>query len=241
MAGINAAFSVLKRPAFVPRRDQSYIGVLVDDLIQHGVDEPYRIFTSRAEARLTLRHDNADQRLSPFGKEIGLINDNYWNEFNLKRDRISALRNLLDTTRYKRSNIEYSTISNLLGGCDLGDAITLSQFAQRQGVNTEMVFDLLPSDIRNNINIQLLETALADSLYSGYIETQRAANERVFHNDSLKVPSGIDFRQINGLSHEMAERLSRSNPSNFAQVRKISGLTPAAVSTVLVYLTSQKS
>ena len=240
MAGINAAFSVLKRQPFILRRDQSYIGVLVDDLIQHGVDEPYRIFTSRAEARLTLRHDNADQRLSPLGREIGLVDDNCWENFNRKRDKLFTLRNTLVNTRFKRSDVEYSTISNILS-CDLGDAITMSQLAQRQGVSANMVFDLLSSDIRSSINIELLETALADSLYSGYIETQRAANERTFHNDSLKVPAELDFRQINGLSHEMAVRLERSSPSTFAQVRKVSGLTPAALSTVLVYLTAQKS
>jgi tRNA uridine 5-carboxymethylaminomethyl modification enzyme len=240
MAGINAAFSVQGRQPFVLQRDQAYIGVLIDDLIQQGVDEPYRIFTSRAEARLTLRHDNADQRLSPLGRKIGLVEDDCWEKFNRRRDKISELRNILDTTRYKRSDIEYSVMSNVLN-CDLGDAITLSQFAQRQGVTSNMVFDLLSSDVRDTITLELLETSLADSLYAGYIETQRVANERTFHNDSLKVPIGIDFREINGLSHEMAERLERSKPTTFSQVRKVSGLTPAALSTVLVYLTAQKS
>lgn len=239
MAGINAALSVQKRAPFILRRDEAYIGVLVDDLIQHGVDEPYRIFTSRAEARLTLRHDNADQRLYPKGKELGLINDKDWDKFNLKRDRISSLRNLLDNTRYKRSDVEYSTISNLLG-CDLGDSITLSQFAHRQGVKANMVFNLLPSNITNTIKFDDLETALADSLYKGYIETQRIANDRIFHNDSLKVPSEIDFRKVSGLSHEMAERLERAKPNTFAQVRKITGMTPSALSTVLVHLTAGK-
>jgi tRNA uridine 5-carboxymethylaminomethyl modification enzyme len=239
IAGINAALSVQKRSPFILRRDEAYIGVLIDDLIQHGVDEPYRIFTSRAEARLTLRHDNADQRLYPKGKEIGLINDQDWDRFNQKRDCISSLRNVLDNTRYKRSDVEYSTISNLLG-CDLGDSITLSQFAQRQGVRTDMVFNFLPVNITNIIKIDYLETALADSLYKGYVETQRLANDRVFHNDSLRVPAEIDFRKISGLSHEMAERLERAKPSTFAQVRKITGITPSALSTVLIHLTASK-
>jgi tRNA uridine 5-carboxymethylaminomethyl modification enzyme len=213
--------------------------VLIDDLIQHGVDEPYRIFTSRAEARLTLRHDNADQRLSPKGKEIGLVDQRDWEKFNQKSDRIAALRNTLVNTRYKRSDVEYFAISQFIQS-DLGDSITLSQLAQRQGVDTEMIYRLLPFEIRNLVKFSDLESALADSLYSGYIETQKIANIRVNHNDNLKVPYKFDFRSVSGLSHEMVERLERAKPHTFAQVRKIAGLSPTAISTVLVHLSSQK-
>jgi tRNA uridine 5-carboxymethylaminomethyl modification enzyme len=239
MAGINAAFLTLKRKPILLNRDEAYIGVLIDDLIQHGVDEPYRIFTSRAEARLTLRHDNADRRLSPKGKEIGLIGQSDWNKFNKKSDRIAALRNTLDNTRFKRSDIEYSTISQILQ-CDLGDSLILSQLAQRQGAGAEIIYRLLPTEIRNNIKISDLDSALADSLYSGYIENQKIATNRINHNDNLKVPINFNFRLISGLSHEMAERLEGAKPQTFAQVRKIAGLTPTAISTILVYLTSQK-
>jgi len=239
MAGINAASLTLNRKPLILRRDEAYIGVLINDLIQHGVDEPYRIFTSRAEARLTLRHDNADQRLSPMGKEIGIVGQSDWEKFNQKSDRIAALRNTLDKTRYKRSDIEYSTISQVLR-CDLGDSVTLSQLAQRQGVDTEMIYRLLPFEIQNLAKSSDLDSALADSLYSGYIETQKTANIRVNHNDNLKVPYKFDFRSVSGLSHEMAERLERAKPQTFAQVRKIAGLSPTAVSTVLVHLSSQK-
>jgi tRNA uridine 5-carboxymethylaminomethyl modification enzyme len=239
MAGINAALYCQKRQPFMLRRDESYIGVLVDDLIHHGVDEPYRIFTSRAEARLTLRHDNADQRLSPKGFEIGLLEDSDWQRFNSKRDRIALLRNVLDETRFKRSDVQYSYISQMLGS-DLGDAITLSQLSQRQGVNSEMIFRLLPNELNSRVNITELDSALADSLYRGYIETQKAANERVNHSDNLKIPQEFNFRRISGLSNEMAERLERANPQTFAQVRKISGLTPSAISTILVHLSSRK-
>lgn len=239
MAGINAARSVQGEKAFVLARDEAYIGVLVDDLIRHGVDEPYRLFTSRAEARLTLRHDNADQRLSPKGKEIGLVGQTDWERFNSKRDRIARLRNTLDNTRFKRSSPEYAGVSQVLG-CDLGDAFTLSQLAMRQGVTPDLIHRLLPEEMRPEIKIPELETALADSLYRGYIDSQKAATERVNHHDSLKVPEDFAFSAISGLSNEMVERLERAQPRSFAQVRNISGLTPAAISTVLVHLTAKK-
>lgn len=235
MAGINAAFSVQGRKPVILQRDEAYIGVLTDDLIRHGVDEPYRLFTSRAEARLTLRHDNADQRLSPKGREIGLVGDGDWERFNGKRDRIANLRNALDQTRFTRSSAQYAAMAQLLGA-DLGDSITLSQLAIRQGVEPEMILRLLPEGVR----MTELQTALADSLYSGYIEKQRAATERVNHHDSLKVPENFQFKTIGGLSNEMIERLERARPQNFAQVRSIAGLTPAALSSVLVHLTANQ-
>ncbi len=237
MAGINAALSVQRRNQLILRRDDAYIGVLVDDLIRHGVDEPYRLFTSRAEARLTLRHDNADQRLSPIGRETGLVGDSDWDRFSIKRDRLARLRNLLDNTRFKRKSTEYSALSQLLG-TDLGDSFTPSQLAMRQGVDKGLIRRLLPAELINDVIDSDLDTALADSLYSGYIDKQRLANERVNHHDSLRVPEALDFGSISGLSSEMVERLERAQPRTFAQVRSISGLTPAALSTVLVHLTA---
>lgn len=237
MAGINAAFHVQKRGPFVLQRDEAYIGVLTDDLIRHGVDEPYRLFTSRAEARLKLRHDNADERLTPKGMGIGLVGDSAWDRFNRKRERLARLREALDGTRFKRSSIEYASVSQLLNA-DLGDAFTLSQLAMRQGVDRELIERLLPEDIRVGLREEELETALADSMYAGYIEKQDKAAERVNHHDSLKVPDSFQFRSISGLSNEMVERLERSRPQNFAQVRSIPGLTPSALSTVLVHLTA---
>ena len=240
MAGINASFNTINRKPFILSRDEAYIGVLIDDLIRHGVDEPYRIFTSRAEARLLLRHDNADQRLRPKGFDIGLLDDSEWENFNKKRNRIANLRNFLDETRYKRSDVEYSAISNKLNA-DLGDSITLSQLSQRQGVNADFIFSLLSDEIRLSIKYSDLETALADSLYSGYIQTQAKANDRINYNDSLKIPESFNFSQLDGLSNEMAERLDRACPKTFGQIRSIPGLTPSAVSAVLVNLLNGKN
>ena len=238
LAGVNAALSVQKRPQVTLARDEAYIGVLADDLIRHGVDEPYRLFTSRAEARLKLRHDNADERLSPIGRELGLVGDGDWGRFNARRDRIARIRNLLDGTRYSRSAPEYAAASKVIGA-DLGDAFTLSQFAMRQGVDAEMVSRMLPS--ADEFRIEDIASALADSLYSGYIAKQEAATERTAGHDTLKVPETLRFTAIGGLSAEMVERLERARPKTFAQVRSVPGLTPAAVSSVLVHLISKQS
>ncbi|MGI8556622.1 MAG: tRNA uridine-5-carboxymethylaminomethyl(34) synthesis enzyme MnmG [Pyrinomonadaceae bacterium] len=240
MAGINAALQVSKRNPFYLDRNEAYIGVLINDLIRHGVDEPYRIFTSRAEARLTLRHDNADQRLSTKGREIGLVGDTDWEKFNRKADNLSALRNYLDNTRLKRSTKEYASLSRLINA-DLGDSINLSQLSQRQGVNSNLIFNLLTNEIQKEIKISDLETVLSDILYQGYINHQNTSAERVNHHDNLKVPENFNFNDVNSLSNEMIERLERASPQTFSQIRKIPGLTPAAVSTVLVYLSAKKS
>lgn len=239
MAGINSVFHVEQRGPLVLGRDEGYIGVLVDDLIRHGVDEPYRIFTSRAEARLTLRHDNADLRLSPKGRAAGLVGDPEWERFDSRRDRVARLRNTLDEIRYKRSDSEYAAVSQLLA-TDLGDSVTLSQLAQRKGVDEGLIRRLLPTEVAAEVSDQDLQTALADSLYSGYIKKHDKATARVNKHDNLKVPDSFAFRGISGLSTEMIERIERAQPSTFGQVRKINGLTPVALSTVLVHLTAAK-
>ena len=240
MAGINAALTVNGQKPLILARDKAYIGVLVDDLIRHGVDEPYRLFTSRAEARLTLRHDNADQRLSPKGREIGLVGDFDLERFNKKQDRLARLKSALDSTRFRRSSIEYAGVSRLLG-VDLGDSFSISQLSVRDGVDRGLVKRLLPKAVLDEINDDDLHTALADSLYAGYINKQRVVAERVNHHDLLKVPENFQFSSIGGLAYEMVERLERANPSNFGQVRSIPGLTPVAISTVLVSLTAAQA
>ena len=234
IAGINAALLVQGRESLHLRREDSYIGVLIDDLIKQGVDEPYRIFTSRAEFRLSLRYDNADTRLSPYGRTIGLVGDNDWDRFTRRRDRLAYLNATLNSTRFKRSDVAYSTLSRTLG-VDLGDSITLAQLAQRPHVHSELIQQLLPFEIRS-ISIKDLESALADSLYSGYIKSQRATFDRLHNHDSLRIPDCFKYREISGLSHEMIERLERACPKTFGQARRVPGLTPSALSTLLVQL-----
>ena len=237
IAGINAALFVYGKEPFHLSREESYIGVLIEDLINNGVDEPYRIFTSRAENRLSLRYDNADSRLSPFGREIGLVGDSEWERFNKRRNNIALLRNALDSTRIKRSDVIYSSLSQILS-TDLGDSITLSQLALRQNVDSDLIWKLLPKDIQCSTNFNDLKSALADSLYSGYIVSQRNLHERIYHHDKLKVPSNFDFKEISGLSHEMVERFEHAKPQTFGQARRIPGVTPSALSTLLVHLSA---
>ena len=235
LAGVNAALLTQKREGFRLSREESYIGVLVDDLINHGVDEPYRMFTSRAEHRLALRHDTADARLSPYGHSLGLLGDSDWEAFNSRRERLTFLRTILEQTRFKRSDSVYGSICQL-SGCDLGDSVSLAQLSQRPNITATIVRQFLPSNIRFNTNDTDLETALADLLYSGYLESQRHSLERLNSNDSLKIPVNFDYRAISGLSHEMVERLERNKPTNFGQARRIHGMTPASLTLLLVKL-----
>ena len=233
LAGIGAANQVQGRPPLRMRREESYIGVLVDDLIKQGVDEPYRIFTSRAECRLALRHDNADQRLRRYGRDLGLVGDNDWERFNKKQDRIATVREALRNTRLRRADVGYSAALEMIGS-DLGDAVTLSDLAKRPGVTSGMIQKLLPVDIMKRADTGELEAALADNLYAGYIRMQAATTQRLKHHDSIPIPAGLDFKTLDGLSHEMVERLERTRPLTFGEARAIPGLTPAALSTLYV-------
>lgn len=231
LAGINAASLVTGRGTFRLRRNESYIGVLVDDLITQGVDEPYRIFTSRAEHRLALRYDNADERLSHYGRELGLTGHDEWERFNRRRDRIAAAKATIRTTRLRRSDIAYSAVEATLNS-DLGDSLSLEELARRPGATPELIYRLLP--VAQGFSIPDLETALADNLYAGYIGMQDAAWQRLRHHDATPIPPDLDFTRVNGLSHEMIERLQRARPGTLGDARRIPGLTAAALSTLLV-------
>jgi tRNA uridine 5-carboxymethylaminomethyl modification enzyme len=238
LAGINAALMTQGQAQFGLRREESYIGVLVDDLITQGVDEPYRIFTSRAEHRLALRHDNADERLSKYGREVGLVGDVAWDRFNQRRDRIARMKAALNTTRIRRSDAAYAALAEK---ADLGgvDSITLADLAKRSGINAEIISKLLPGELRGTAILGELEFALADNLYSGYIKSQESVINRLHAHDTLPIPITLDFRALNGLSHEMAERLERAKPITFGAARRIPGLTPAALATLLVSVSTR--
>jgi tRNA uridine 5-carboxymethylaminomethyl modification enzyme len=240
VAGVNAARSALKMEGFRMNRAESYIGVLIDDLITQGVDEPYRIFTSRAENRLMLRHDNADARLSKYGRELGLVDDWSWDRYHGRQARIDRLVKLLEGTKIKRSDPAYNVLSQTVEG-DLGDALTLAQLALRPGVNAGLVAKLLPSDALAGGTERDLDSALADLLYRGYISAQQAVSARLHQHDGLFVPAAFDFRGISGLSNEMVERLERTRPETFGQARKIPGITPAALSLLLIQLSGSRN
>lgn len=233
LAGINAAALVKGRQTFRLRRQESYIGVLVDDLIRQGVDEPYRIFTSRAEYRLALRHDNADERLSRYGRDLGLVGDSDWDRFHQRRDRISKVKAALKETRLRKCDAAYLAVAETVS-LELGDSISLEELARRPGITVEMVLRLLPSATLGMITVGDLEAALADNLYAGYIKAQETVIRRLNHNDDTPIPVDLDFRALNGLSHEMVERLERARPLTFGEARSVPGLTPAALSTLYV-------
>ena len=235
VAGINAARAALNDPYFRLDRRESYIGVLVDDLITNGVDEPYRMFTSRSEYRLTLRHDNADERLEPHGRELGLVGDGEWARFNDRRSRLARLRVLLKETKLRRGDEAYQRTAEITEQ-ELGDSITLAQLALRPGITSELLGELLSKDIRSQFTTADLETARADHLYAGYLDSQTKANRQMHQHDGLKIPTGFQFRGIASLSHEIVERLERAQPKSFGQARKIPGMTPAALSNLLVHL-----
>ncbi|HWS86684.1 MAG TPA: tRNA uridine-5-carboxymethylaminomethyl(34) synthesis enzyme MnmG [Pyrinomonadaceae bacterium] len=240
LAGINAALYVQGREGFALRREESYIAVLIDDLITQGVDEPYRMFTSRAENRLNLRYDTSDARLSPYGKNLGLLLDSEWERFSARRDRIAKIRTALLDTRFKRSTREYSELSRLIQK-DLGDSISLASLSQYPMVNTSILFDFLPSSVKSSTTFSDLETTVGDLLYHGYIRTQQQNNERIRNQAEVLIPVNLNFKDISGLSHEMVERLERIRPQTFGQACRIPGVTPGALSTLLFFLKTSKN
>lgn len=235
VAGINAACSVLGRESFRLTREESYVGVLLSDLISNGVDEPYRMFTSRAENRLSLRYDTADARLSPYGRALGLVDDEHWELYNKRRGRLASIRNLLHDTRIGRSTPQYSQLVDYVGS-EINSPISLAHLALRPGIEFSWFANYVDEFSGEKVSVADLTTVYADIIYSGYIDSQRSANQRVNQNDGLTIPQDFSFRDVGGLSHEMIERFYRSRPHTFGDARRLPGITPAALAALLVRL-----
>ncbi len=234
LAGVNAARHVAQREAWTPRRDQAYLGVLVDDLITQGTTEPYRMFTSRAEYRLQLREDNADLRLTPIGRELGLVDDARWNAFARKRDAIAA--------ETQRLSALWASPNNAIGRA-------LAQATGVEVTRENSALDLLRRpefDYARLMSVPPLgpgadDPAVAEQVqieakYSGYLERQREEIARQQRNEDAAIPDGFDYGAVSGLSSEVRQKLERVLPQTVGQAQRIPGMTPAAVSLLLVHL-----
>jgi len=215
LAGLNAGLRALDREPWCPKRDEAYLGVLVDDLVTRGVSEPYRMFTSRAEYRLMLREDNADLRLTEIGRKLGLVSGERWDAFNRKRDAIAAETVRLKSTYVSAGSRENIPIYAMLRRPELhyGDVAPLP---------------LADPEVAAQVEIQ--------AKYEGYIERQREEVARRAELESRALPTDLDYRQVRGLSAEVQQKLNRHRPETVGQAARVSGVTPAAISLLLVHL-----
>ena len=218
MAGINAALKINSRPPLILDRSQAYIGVLIDDLVTKGVDEPYRMFTSRAEYRLLLRHDNAERRLSPLGRRIGLVSDAAWDRLQKKEQAIANMTEYLRTHRHQQD--------------------TLERWLRRTEVEWSQLCEMSPALRSVAISEEALEQVVLEAKYSGYIERQEAQVERFQRLEGKPIPGSFDYQAIPQLRMEAREKLSRVRPGNLGQASRISGIHPADLAVLLVYLDS---
>jgi len=242
-AGINAALQCRGDGPWVPSRDQAYLGVLVDDLITKGVTEPYRMFTSRAEFRLQLREDNADMRLTEVGRQMGLVDDARWDAFCRKRDAVSRETERLKSIWINPRNLPAEETERVLGKAiereyNLGDLLRrpgirhadLMSLAQGRFVSTEL--EALDPVSRETV-VEQVEIA---AKYAGYIGRQRDEVQRASYYENLRLPESLDYMQISALSIEVRQKLSRQRPETLGQASRISGITPAAISLLLIHL-----
>ena len=234
LAGLNAGLRARDRESWCPRRDEAYLGVLVDDLITRGVSEPYRMFTSRAEYRLMLREDNADLRLTETGRRLGLVDDLRWDAFGRKRDAIARETERLKSIRVDPRRLAPEAADRILGQ-SIEREYTLYELLRRPNVSYRSLseiplsgMDLEDSSVTEQVEIQ--------AKYQGYIERQKAEIERREAQDSVALPAGLDYRAVRGLSTEVQQTLSRQRPETIGQAARISGVTPAAISLLLVHL-----
>jgi tRNA uridine 5-carboxymethylaminomethyl modification enzyme len=239
IAGINAARLVHSAAAFVPKRSESYAGVLIDDLVTRGTREPYRMFTSRAEHRLLLREDNADLRLTPAARELGLIDDERWSLFEGKR-RGSALELArFETTRIKAADIPLEWRTRVLGDSAVRDVISAFDLLRRPEVDYGQVIELIgapPANDDDRLPPQIRVQLEVAAKYSGYIERQEEEIARQRRNEETRLPPDLDYANVAGLSHEVRQKLAQIRPGTVGQAARVAGVTPAAVSILLVHL-----
>jgi tRNA uridine 5-carboxymethylaminomethyl modification enzyme len=234
VAGINAVLSLRGEDPWTPRRDEAYVGVLIDDLVTHGTLEPYRMFTSRAEYRLLLREDNADLRLTEKGRELGLVSDHRWEQFCRKRDAIEVEKGRLRDIWVTPKNalgaaVEKSTgekISKEVRALDLLKRPDMT-YAKLTAVD-EIGPPVEDSSVAQQVEIQ--------TRYAGYVDRQQMEIERLRRNEEKAIPEDFQFDNIKGLSAEVQEKLERVRPATIGQASRIQGVTPAAVSLLLVHL-----
>ena len=242
LAGINAALSAKEMEAWYPKRDQAYLGVLVDDLITKGVQEPYRMFTSRAEYRLSLREDNADDRLTEVGRRLGLVDDQRWAFFCKKKEAVSRETQRLKSTWVSPKLITPEESQQLLGQV-ITHEYSLADLLRRPGITYENLtssFDgrwgAEPLDQDVVLRDQIAEQVEIAVKYQGYIDRQAAEIARHMHYEELNLPADIDYSQVLGLSKEVQQKLDLHKPSTLGQASRVSGVTPAAISLLLIHL-----
>ena len=234
LAGLNAALQVGGREAWCPRRDEAYLGVLVDDLITRGVSEPYRMFTSRAEYRLQLREDNADLRLTETGRKLGIVDDARWQAFEQKREAIAREQERLRSTWVNPRNLSAEDALRVLGK-PIEREYSLHELLRRPDVNYASLLTL-PGAGAGVGDQKVAEQVETQAKYHGYIERQRDEIGRNEQYETLGLPEGLDYCEVRGLSIEVQQKLNQHKPETVGQAARISGITPAAISLLLVHI-----
>ena len=239
LAGVNAGRAALQLSPWAPRRDQAYLGVLVDDLVTRGVSEPYRMFTSRAEYRLSLREDNADLRLTEIGRSLGLVDDVRWAAFNRKRDAVAYESERLKSVWLNPRLLPRSDALRVLGQA-MEREYRLFDLLRRPEVNY-MDLMTLPGAGEGVVLPEVVEQVEIQAKYQGYIERQKDEVEKSLAHESLGLPPDLDYSAVQGLSIEVRQRLAQVRPETLGQASRMQGVTPAAISLLLVHLKRQRA
>ena len=237
LAGLNASRYARELDAWEPRRDEAYIGVLVDDLVTLGTQEPYRMFTSRAEYRLQLREDNADERLTPKGNDLGLIQADHWAAYQRKREVVDQELGRLEET-YIHPNTEASKTLNAKLKSPINREYSMADLIRRPELTYGDVASLKGTPVVDTTTADHIETRVK---YAGYIARQQDEIDRLKRHENTLIPSDFDFTEVSGLSNEICQKLSDIKPTNIARAGRIQGVTPSALSLLLVYLRRQSN